>query len=120
MLTSTELGELRDQRWNADVARRVLRAAKASGLSMRAFCERHALSTQRLSWWKGRLDEWRERGADAKLPRLAPAVVLGGPALESAPAILRLPAGLALEVANASDVDPEWLAAVVTALSRSR
>lgn len=119
MLTATELAELREQRWSAEVARQVLRAAQASGMSMPAFCERHALSTQRLSWWKARLGEWRDGQSTGKAPRLAPAVVLGG-ALGAGPVVPRLPAGLALEVASATDLDPNWLAELVSALSRSR
>ena len=44
-------------RWNRDHAREVVEAWRRSGLSRRAFCERHDLDPQRLARWAAQLPE---------------------------------------------------------------
>lgn len=110
----SELCDLREQRWGAEEARRVITAWRRSGLSLNAFAREHGFTAQRLGWWK------RKVGAGgAELARFVPVVV--GPTTATATAratvVLRSPRGTAVEVLDAQAVSPEWLSALVNGLS---
>lgn len=110
----SELRDLREKRWGAEEARRVLAAWRRSGLSMNAFAQEHGLVAQRLGWWKQKVGE---RGAE--LARFVPVVV--GPttaiATSSATVVLRSPRGAVVEVFDAQAVSAEWLSELVNSLS---
>jgi len=77
---------------------------------MAAFGRRHGIATARLYWWKKRLADGC--AAPGATMTLVPATVI----TDEAAVVIRTPAGIAIEVTNAS---PDWIAAVVTALGRS-
>ena len=114
------------RQWSAVDARKVLVEWRASGLALGTFARRRRLNDTRLRWWRRRLGEWD--GAETPPPTPTPAFIpamVRGVAVESqvtgsAPVRLRLPGGLVVEVADAAAVSPEWLAALVSELSRAR
>jgi hypothetical protein len=116
LLTAEELNELRERRWSAADARRVLKMCRGSGLSVSAFGARHGLAPQRLGWWKKRLAEWRQHEkaptAAAAPMTLVPAVVVGG----ASPVAIRVN-DVMFEVTDPAAVDPTWLGAVLSALA---
>ena len=116
-----ELTSLADRRWRQKDAEAVLAAWEESGLSLSGFAAGQGVNVQRLSWWRKQLEERghagrrrRKRGASAV--SFIPAVVSASPAA----AVLRLPRGVEVEVANAAAVPAAWLAAVVEALEGLR
>ena len=110
----SELRDLREQRWGAEEARRVLAVWRRSGLSLNAFAREHGFTAQRLGWWKQKFGE-----GGAELARFVPVVV--GPTTTSATAsaavVLRSPRGTAVEVLDAQAVSVEWLSELVNSLS---
>jgi len=85
---------------------------RQSGEPLAAFARQYGVTLSRLYYWKKRL------GAAAPMlsppVALAPATVLS---VEPAPMVaVRLPGGVALDVANAT---PRWVAGLVTELARS-
>lgn len=96
--------------WTADGARRLFEEWRRAGGSLAEFARRHGIAPARLYWWRKRLAE-EPPGLEAL--SLVPATVM---AAESASAIVRLPNGIAIEVANGS---PGLIAAIVAELSRS-
>ena len=85
---------------------------RQGGDTLAAFARQHGVTHSRLYYWKQRL------GAAAPVLSppfaLAPATVI---AVEPAPVVaVRLPSGVALDVANAT---PRWVAALVAELARS-
>jgi transposase-like protein len=111
----SDLRNLKEHRWGAEEARRVLAAWQRSGLSVNAFAREHGFTAQRLGWWKRRIHD----GGAEQLARFVPVVVR--PASEKASAnasvVLRSPRGTAVEVLDAQAVSPEWLSELVNALS---
>ncbi len=102
--------------WTEDEGRAALEAWRASGESLAAFARRERLDVQRLYWWKRRLG-WHAPLRSLAPLALVPATVIEAPAPASGPLItIRLPNGLAIEVADAS---PAWVAAVAAELARS-
>jgi hypothetical protein len=97
--------------WTEEDARRVFDVWRRSGESLAAFARRHGLTEQRMYWWRRRLSTPTEPTTTALT--LVPATVIGG---DEAGIVIRLPTGVAIEVANAT---PSWIAAVVNELSRS-
>lgn len=101
-----EIAALREQRWTATVAKRVLAAWEESGSTLTEFSREHDVQDQRLMRWRRRLRE----ETTARPIQFAPAVVL--PA--EGQAAIRLPDGLVVELAQPT---PEWMAALVRGLS---
>lgn len=111
---SPELRDLKEQRWGAEEARRVLAAWQRSGISLNAFAREHGFTAQRLGWWKRRLD----KGGGEELARFVPVVVHQGERERvSATVVLRSPRGTAVEVLDAQAVSPEWLSVLANGLS---
>jgi|SRR5882757_3104875 len=97
--------------WTEDDARQVLDEWRQSGQTIAAFARARRVSAPRLYWWRRRLSKV---GAVAPAMSLVPAkIVMRG---ESAPIVIRLPSGVALEMADAS---PRLVAAIVRELERS-
>lgn len=108
------------ERWTAEKASQVLAEWRRSGLSMSAFAARRGLKAQRLSWWKKRLADWNEGDASSSGPALVPALV-GGDEMGVVPeAVVRLPAGVVVEVMSAAAVSPQWLSALAVDLARAK
>lgn len=67
------------RRWKEGHARKVLEAAKASGLSLSAFAAREGIAPHRLYFWKQRLEQAGKQSsppvAFVELHRSAPAMV---------------------------------------------
>ena len=97
--------------WSESTAREVLRAWRASGLSMRAFCAAHGLRAQRLAWWRRRLGEWEQAGG---VPKLVPVVVRESPATVAG-VVVRLE-GAVVEASSSEAVPAAWLGALARAL----
>lgn len=101
----------REETWTPEDARRVLDEAARSGESIAAFARRRGLTSARLYWWRKRL-------TTSPLTFLPAAVVPAATANPSSATVtIQLRAGIAVEIADAS---PSWVAALVTALERTR
>ena len=98
--------------WRETQARRVLRWWSDSGLSASGFARTHGLNPQRLLWWRKRLKS-SEETALAPLTFI-PAVVTAG----AAATVVRLPGGVAVELADVAAVPTSWIAALAAELRR--
>lgn len=97
--------------WTEDDARQMLDEWRQSGQTIAAFARERRMSAPRLYWWRRRLPKL---GAVAPATSLVPAkIVMRG---DAAPIVIRLPSGIAIEVANAS---PNLVVAIVSELERS-
>jgi transposase-like protein len=98
-------------RWREQEARRALALWRESGLSACAFARATGLpSEQRLNWWRKRLEKEMETTALAPLTFI-PATVTGAVAV-----IVRLPRGVALELADVAAVPTGWIATLAAEL----
>lgn len=119
-ISRQEWALLREERWTAGVAERVLAAQEASGESVAEFARRQGFCAQRLFWWRSRLGDWRSSGKEA--PSLVPVVVAaerGERGGEKAQVELRL-GEVTVEVLDAASVSPGWLAALVRELGAAK
>lgn len=95
--------------WSEDEGRRVVEAWHRSGEDAAAFARRHGLQARRLVYWSKRL---ASRSAPPPPVSFVPAVVTP----DEVAAIIRMPGGIAIELATAT---PAQIAAVASALARS-
>ena len=108
-------------RWDEAVARRVLTAWRASGMTPAEFERAHGVQAQRLRHWRRILGEpvgrrrEPERGAVAPVPAFVPAVVHERSA-GSAAIVVRLPGGVDLAADSTEALPPSWVAALARAL----
>jgi hypothetical protein len=118
------MGKLGQKHWSIEEAKDVLGEWRASGLSAGAFAKKVGLRRNRLNWWRKRLRDWRElEPADTslsslKLVPLVPSEVVARPM--SGTVTMRLPGSVELEFEDASQLRPEWVAAVVREVARAR
>lgn len=96
--------------WTEDDARLVLDEWQQSGQTIAAFARERHMSAPRLYWWRKRLP----KNEAAPMMSLVPAKIVVRP--EVAATVIRLPSGVAIEMANAS---PREIAAIITELERS-
>jgi hypothetical protein len=114
--------ERRWRQWSPEEAQEVLAEWRASGLSLGRFARERGLGVERLRWWKKRLGDWSEPQGGTQGPALVPMVLSEpAPAVErdKASVVVRLPGGLVVEVTEPAAVSAQWLAAVVSQLSRA-
>jgi hypothetical protein len=108
------------RQWSPEEAQGVLAEWRASGLPLGRFARQRGVGAERLRWWKKRLGDWSEAGGE--VPALVP-MVLSEPvpavAAGKAPVVVRVPGGMVVEVAEPAAVSAEWLAVVVSQLSRA-
>ena len=97
--------------WTEDDARLVLDEWRRSGQTIAAFARERDMSAPRLYWWRRRLPT---AGAAAPAMSLVPAKIVTRS--EAAAIVIRLPSGVAIEMANAS---PSLVAAIVSELERA-
>jgi hypothetical protein len=97
--------------WTEDDARLVLDEWRQSGQSIAAFARARHMSAPRLYWWRKRLPK---NLVTAPMMSLVPAKIVARS--EATAIVIRMPSGIAIEIANAS---PSWIAAIVTELERS-
>jgi hypothetical protein len=97
--------------WTEADARRVLDEWRQSGQSIAAFARERHMSAPRLYWWRKRLPTSL---VGAPLVSLVPAKIVARS--EAVAIVIRMPSGVAIEVASAS---PRWIAAIITELERS-
>jgi len=97
--------------WTPDEARLLLDEWQRCGGSLAAFARRCGVAPRRLYWWRRQL-----AGSAATSLSLIPATIIGADAPAS-PITVRLPSGIAIEIANAS---PSLVAAIVSELTRSQ
>ena len=98
--------------WTPEEAQLLLDEWQRCGGPLAAFARRCGVAPRRLYWWRRRL-----AGSAATSLSLIPAAVIGADAPTAAPITVRLPGGIAIEIANAS---PSLVAAIVTELTRSQ
>lgn len=99
-------------RWREPQARRALRWWRDSGLSASAFARAHGLNAQRLLWWRKRLKPSAE-------PALAPLTFIPAEVTcAAAAAVVRLPGGITVELADVAAVPTGWIAALAAELKR--
>ncbi|CAN5916003.1 hypothetical protein BH11MYX2_BH11MYX2_25070 [soil metagenome] len=100
--------------WTPDEARVLLDEWQRSGGPLAAFARQRGIAPRRLYWWKARL-----LSAPAASLSLIPATIVGAdePAAVAPPVTIRLPNGIAIEIANAS---PILIAEIVAELTRSQ
>ena len=96
--------------WTENEARLALDEWRQSGQTIAAFAREHHMSAPRLYWWRKRLP----KDGAAPMLSLVPATIVAQP--EMAAIVIRLPSGVAIEMASAS---PHVIAAVVSELERS-
>lgn len=112
--TSKAREEIPLGRWREPDARRVVALWRESGLSASAFARANGLADeQRLSWWRKRLERKRETTALAPL-RFVPAELTS----VASAAVVRLPGGVILELADVAAVPTSWVAALAAELKR--
>lgn len=96
--------------WTEDDARLALDEWRRSGQTIAAFARAYHMSAPRLYWWRKRLP----KDGAAPMMSLVPAKIVARP--EMAAVVIRLPNGVAIEMASAS---PREIAAIVSELERS-
>lgn len=102
-------------RWTWKQGEKVIREWRRSGLSMSAFARKRRLNTQRLRYWRDRVERGDRRGSGK--PRLVPGVVVG---LGTSSISVQLPRGVVVEAPTTADVDAEWIAQLVVALENAQ
>ena len=103
------------QQWTEADARRVLADWERSGTTLEAFARSRGLVPQRLAWWRKRLRPTRPEAITSLT--FVPAAVIGDGAITGPTAVIRLPDGIVIELADAT---PTWVAALTRALTRSQ
>lgn len=106
-MRNTLLPELSTE-WTEGDARQVLDEWRQSGQTIAAFARDRGMSAPRLYWWRRRLPK---AGAVAPALSLVPAKIVMR--TDAASIVIRLPSGIAIEMANAS---PSMVAAIVSEL----
>ncbi len=103
-----------DDYWTPEDARLLLDEWQRSGGPLAAFARRRGIAAHRLYWWRARL-----ASSTTQSLSLIPASIVGADELVSstAPITIRLPNGVAIELANAS---PNLVASIVSELSRTQ
>jgi len=109
---------LHSMRWSREQAAAILEEWRSSGQSIAAFAREHGVVAQRLHWWRARLRGQPAPRADSPRHNLVPAIITGAPLL-AASVTVRTTTGEAVEVSEPSSVSPDWVAAVVVAISRA-
>jgi len=107
-MRSTLLPDLPE--WTEADARLVLDEWRRSGQTIAAFARERDMSAPRLYWWRRRLP----KAVAAPAMSLVPAKIVTRS--EAAAIVIRLPSGVAIEMANAS---PSLVAAIVSELERA-
>ena len=98
--------------WREDDARLVLGALERSGETMAAFARRHGVKVRRLEYWRDRV-----AGEDVAGLELLPVTVT--PSLSSSSVVSVTVGNARVDVAEPSQVEPTWLAALVREVSES-
>jgi hypothetical protein len=106
-MRNTLLPELSTE-WTEGDARQVLDEWRQNGQTIAAFARDRGMSAPRLYWWRRRLPK---AGAVAPALSLVPAKIVMR--TDAASIVIRLPSGIAIEMANAS---PSMVAAIVSEL----
>ena len=97
--------------WTPEEAQLLLDEWQRTDVSLAAFARRHGIAPRRLYWWKTRL-----ASTPVTSLTLIPATLVGVD-VPTAPITVRLPGGIAIEIASTS---PSLVAAIVNELTRSQ
>lgn len=115
-----EIAALREMTWTPEEAGLVLAACAASGKTQTAFAREHGLRQERLSFWRSRLRRGEGSAtASTEMVRFVPAVVKQEILARTiaAQAVVRMPCGVTVEIAEAS---PCWVASLVRSLCEAK
>lgn len=112
-----------ETKWTKKQGREVIRQWRRSGQSMSAFAHEKGLNTQRLRYWRDRLQDEEVStegvtGSTGRDQKLVPGLVVDVGSKGELSIVL--PQGIVLEARSCTDVDPNWLADVVRALDGAR
>lgn len=110
------------QQWSPEEAQEVLKEWRASGLPLGRFARQRGLGAERLRWWKKRLGDWSEKRGGTQKGALVPVVLteqVAAVEVGRVPVVVRVPGGIVVEVAEPTAVSAQWLAGVVSQLSRA-
>jgi transposase-like protein len=119
-----ERGDLGSRRWTERQGQQVVAAWRRSGLAASEFARRQGINQQRLSWWCKRLRKSNaSKDTDSRrapIISLVPAEVRVHTPVSAALslAVMRLPCGISIEFSDAGAMSAEWVASLVSALSR--
>ena len=116
--TKTSYRVQHSMRWSRDQAVAILEEWRSSGQSIAAFARERGVVAQRLHWWRAQLRGQPAPREAAPGHKLVPAIITGTPLL-AASVTVRTTTGEAVEVSEPSSVSPDWVAAVVVAISRA-
>jgi transposase-like protein len=106
-------------RWDADVARRLLAAWRRRGQTMAAFARKHGLNVQRLIWWRKRLGgDGDGDAADAPEPVAFIPAVMPPPSPEVSGRVLVWLAGCVEVEGETSTMPAAWVAELAQELGR--
>lgn len=106
--------------WTATKAEQVLKAWRASGLSLSAFARGQGIVASRLHWWRKQLKKTsrKESSAQKLVPMtltMAPMTAIG---VGLGPVVVHDRTGMLIEITEPERVSPEWLAAMVGEMGR--
>jgi transposase-like protein len=117
-------GDIGSRRWTEQQGRRVVASWRRSGLLASEFARRQGISQQRLSWWCKRFGKLNiSKDTDSRMASivsLVPAEVRMCASVSAALslAVMRLPYGISIEFADAGAMSAQWVASLLSALSR--
>lgn len=92
-------------RWSEVEARGVLEAWKRSGLTLEAFAKQRGIVSQRMRWWRKKLNRQERTRAAGPVPALLPLRVTTEPARRGEPVTVLLRTGHMLKVSHGFDED---------------
>ncbi len=92
-------------KWSEVEARGVLEAWRRSGLPLERFAKQRGIVSQRLRWWRKKLNRAERALAAASTPALLPVRVASDPARRGEPVTVLLRTGHMLKVSHGFDED---------------
>jgi len=104
-----------ETRWSWAQGSKVIGEWRRSGLSMSEFARTRGLGTQRLRYWRDRLEANGDEH-NAGTQRFVPGIVVGAAASRIS---VHLPRGVVVEATTVGEVEPAWVAELVVALERA-
>jgi hypothetical protein len=111
-----EISDLAHRRWTIVEARRVVSAWRRSGLPLGEFARRYGVQAQRMRLWSRRVALAPQQRAPVPAATLVPVTVRQS--VVEAAVVVRLPTGVAVEIADGERASAQWISSLVSELSR--